>query len=479
MSSLITNHDVSADSHCIVFSNAFNFVDRECMFQEAHACIPSISAWLECSYQHQSSLHFGDQTILSCCGVQQGDPLDPLGFALALQPVIEQISREVPGLLINAWFLDNGTLCGSPSDLCAALSIIEAEGPSRGLFLNHNKSQLVVPPNATPSVDSLPQGIPISEEGFTLLGSPIGSASFCSSTIFKCVSKIEGLLERLRDIQDSQMETTLLRSWLSLPKISFSLHTCAPSLILPALSAFDNIIRRALSDLAGSPLSDWAWLKASLPSSLGELNLRWALSHAPAAFISSYANSRDLIELIIEHPPAISPSLPSCISALAEAAARPLWSSIEDIDVPLQQHFLSYEIDRAAFDILLASAPDRHSRTFVLSCSVPHAGEWLNVISSPSLGLHLMDREFRGCLKYWLGLHIFEEGAKCTVWHSTADIFGNHHVGCGGNADRIFHHNSIRDVMFSASQTAALAPRKEAPSLINRACCVTFKHLEP
>ena len=77
-----------------------------------------------------------------------------------------------------------------------------------------------------------------------------------------------------------------------------------------------------------------------------------------------------------------------------------------------------------------------------------------------------MDHEFRVCLKYWLGLHIFEEGAKCTVCHSAADMFGDHHVGCGGNTDRTFRHNSICDVVFSASQTAAMAPRKKVPSLI-------------
>ena len=32
--------------------------------------------------------------------------------------------------------------------------------------------------------------------------------------------------------------------------------------------------------------------------------------------------------------------------------------------------------------------------------------------------------------------------------------------------DRIFWHNSLRDAVFSAAQTAALAPRKEVPSLI-------------
>ena len=81
-----------------------------------------------------------EHTILCCCGVQQGDPLGPLGFALALQPIIEKIKREVPGLLLNAWYLNDGTLCGSPTDLCCALAIIEAEGPPCGLFLNRSKS---------------------------------------------------------------------------------------------------------------------------------------------------------------------------------------------------------------------------------------------------------------------------------------------------------------------------------------------------
>ena len=40
---------------------------------------------------------------------------------------------------------------------------------------------------------------------------------------------------------------------------------------------------------------------------------------------------------------------------------------------------------------------------------------------------------------------------------------GDHQVGCGGNGDRIHRH---RDAVFSAAQSAALAPRKEVPSLI-------------
>ena len=69
-------------------------------------------------------------------------------------------------------------------------------------------------------------------------------------------------------------------------------------------------------------------------------------------------------------------------------------------------------------------------------------------------------------LGYWLGLRMFAEGSICSICHGAADPYGDHHVGCGGNGDRIFRHNSIRDAIFSVAQSAALAPRKEAPSLI-------------
>ena len=54
----------------------------------------------------------------------------------------------------------------------------------------------------------------------------------------------------------------------------------------------------------------------------------------------------------------------------------------------------------------------------------------------------------------------------CPVFQVTADAYGDHQVGCGGNGDRIHRHDSIRDAVFSAAQSADLAPRKEALSVI-------------
>ena len=62
---------------------------------------------------------------------------------------------------------------------------------------------------------------------------------------------------------------------------------------------------------------------------------------------------------------------------------------------------------------------------------------------------------------------MLEDGASCPICNRITDEFEDHHVGCGGNGDRIRCHD--RDVLFSAAQSATLAPKKEAPALIPNA----------
>lgn len=78
------------------FQNAFISINRSSMFQQIHHHLTGLSAWMGCRYGSQAILHLGEHTILSQSGVQQGDPLGPLGFALTLHPIIERIQSEVP-----------------------------------------------------------------------------------------------------------------------------------------------------------------------------------------------------------------------------------------------------------------------------------------------------------------------------------------------------------------------------------------------
>ena len=436
------------------------------MFQEVRSRLPSMAAWIEFSYGSQPILLFGDFQLLSCTGVQQGDPLGPLCFALTLHPLIERIQSAVPDLCLNAWYLDDGTFCGPSHALSAALEIIDTHGPPRGLFLNKGKSLLSAPSGAEFNSASLLAGIPITSQGYTLLGCPIGPPSYCLNTVSKRVEKIQSVLAHFPDLHDSQIELALQRSCLSLPKISFALRTCPPDFIYPALTAFDNLMRETLSHIVGSPLSNWSWSKASLPSSLGGINLRSATLHSPATYISSLHHSCPLVSEILGFHPSPPAFLRQAIHDLGSSLGQPEWSDLSEIEPPLRQRSLSRAIDLFCHNSLLESAPDIRSKALAHSTAIRHACDWLNVIPSPALGLHMFDHEFRPCLRYWLGLPLFPADSKCSICHSPADRFGDHHVGCGGNSDRIHRHNSIRDAIFSAAQTAALAPRRELPHLI-------------
>ena len=125
---------------------------------------------MESCYSSQSLLLLGRDIIHSCCEVEQGDPMGPLGFALTLDPIIQCIKAEISTLALNAWYLDDGTLVGSSEDLSAALHIVQL------------------------------------------------------------------------DMEDSHLETTLLRSCLSLPKFSYVLRTCPPSNSCQATSNFDAAV---------------------------------------------------------------------------------------------------------------------------------------------------------------------------------------------------------------------------------------------
>ena len=223
------------------------------MFQEIRARIPSMAAWMESCYGVQPIIHLGADSILSWSGIQQGNPLGPLGFALTLQPIVERIKAAVPGLNINAWHLDDGILCGTPDDLTEALRIVEEEGPSRGLLLNSAKSLLYIPKDS----DSY-NPLPTTDTGFILLGCPVGPPQLCEMTFLKQVEKLKETLAKLADLEDSQMEATLPRSCLTLPKVAFSLRTCPPSHVIQATATFDEAMREALNDITGCPLSGWA-----------------------------------------------------------------------------------------------------------------------------------------------------------------------------------------------------------------------------
>ena len=100
------------------------------------------------------------------------------------------------------------------------------------------------------------------------------------------------------------------------------------------------------------------------------------------------------------------------------------------------------------------------------SLGLPNSGSWLNVIPSPTLGLHLKSPEFIVCVKYRLGMQIFPTNGQCYACPVLSDVLGDHAVSCGWGGERVFRHNQIRDCLFTACTQACLGPTREDRALI-------------
>jgi len=83
-------------------------------------------------------LSFGDKSISSEKGLQQGDPLGPTLFCLPIQPLISTLESE-----LNVWFLDDGTLGGDLKNTCLSdLKKVITLGAEVGLQLNASKCEI-------------------------------------------------------------------------------------------------------------------------------------------------------------------------------------------------------------------------------------------------------------------------------------------------------------------------------------------------
>ena len=315
ISSLIQDlgHDQSYIMLKLDFSNAFNRVFRA----DFMSCLRSsrfsgMSAWVEWCYAHCAFLYTPSSHILSCEGVQQGDPLGPFLFSLSLMRLIERINSECPNLRLNVWYLDDGTLIGSIPEVLRALEVVSDYGNTKGLVINLQKCELWWPTLDVFSLEGFPADIPraggpgvvfgadpLISAGVELLGGPIGNAAFAAEYHARHIRKLEFTLQALRDIDDAQIELILLRCCLGYPRMGYAIRACTPSNIPGQLRLFDDLLSSHLESILACPLSPEARALASLPLKLGGLGLPEVSNTAAPAFIASVLATRDLQQRIL------------------------------------------------------------------------------------------------------------------------------------------------------------------------------------
>ena len=139
----------------------------------------------------------------------------------------------------------------------------------------------------------------------------------------------------------------------------------------------------------------------------------------------------------------------------------------EDL-VGVSQRHLGAKVDKEQERRLLEGVEDGDAEEMarLKSLTLPHAGDWLNVVPSTALGLHLRPQEFVMVARYRLGLPLYTKDGPCPACHRLSDRQGNHAMCCGSGGERIARHNHLRDHLHDTAAAAGLGPVREVRFLI-------------
>ena len=484
----------------IDFTNAFNTVDRQTFLRECRSRFPSLSPWVEWCYADPSTLFFGNHTISSESGVQQGDPLGPLLFALALQPVLQQLHATCApgGLQLVFSYLDDCCLAGEYHAVAAAHATLQAAAGQIGLQLNTQKCELIPPAGLHHTIDRslFPSDMIFCANAcFELLGGPIGTEEFCNSHTQHRVEKATRLLEQLGELPDPQVALLLLRHCASFGKLVYSTRVVPHTAHRQALANFDSAIRDSFESFMSCSLSEDSWTLCTLSTQQGGLGLRSCVRHSPAAFLASTAACHSLCHQLdpsYQTDFADAFSAPAAalttfnrevapdhcldsndlieISHLHDRQGSSTPSPTEDCKPKLpRQRELSDRLDDHTLKRLKQTATDAQdwsTRAHLELTGAPSAGQWLHTLPSPTFRNNVSPALYKVMIQRWVRDQLYDEEFTCPLCDGVVDVYGDHCLVCSGGGDRTRRHNLLRNAVFHHCVGANLRPELEKPGLL-------------
>ena len=173
------------------FTNAFNSLHRRDMLLAIKDRLPELYAYSYSAYSQPSTLFYGPYTLQSSEGPQQGDPLGPLMFSNAVQPLLESLGSE-----LTVGYLDDLTLGGLQSQVAKDVQRVIEVGDELGLTLNISKCELIANTGVSVSDPLLRRFQRVDVGDSTLLGAPLFPGqvidTFWSERLTRCRELLTG-----------------------------------------------------------------------------------------------------------------------------------------------------------------------------------------------------------------------------------------------------------------------------------------------
>ena len=157
-----------------------------------------------------------------------------------------------------------------------------------------------------------------------------------------------------------------------------------------------------------------------------------------AAYTASLLSSQDLKEKILDLPEEDCPAhlTDALLTQLSEKQGE---EATKENLTGVTQKAISLKIDLCKQQLLtehITTTGVQRDIARLASLTLPHTGDWLNVVPSPNLGLHLRTAEWAISVKYRLGCPIYSKAGACPAWHSFSDKEADHAISFGQEGER-------------------------------------------
>jgi len=295
---LVRDPSLPLDCHFLQldFINAFSSVDRQAFYHAVLLQIPELAYWVFYCYGCDAFIFYGSDIITSQVEVQEGDPLGPLLFALAVQPLLACIKVHSACIAEAAYLDDVSVVVSSRTAALNLIDLIQVGSAKIGLSLSLSKSVLWCPKDCAGSSlnpTDLPRrhlaiplrGVPLLEIGGVITASVPFSTEFAMAKATKAATAISFL----HSLGDSQVGLLLLRYCLGMLKLFYLLRTTTVTSLLPSLHITDTALSDSLKWIVAGDGPGFGVVKqmgiASLPLRFGGLGITLATDAVKYCFL--------------------------------------------------------------------------------------------------------------------------------------------------------------------------------------------------
>ena len=308
---ILTTTDEDIGIIKIDFQNAFNCISRKRISDELQKQDVGLHKLFHWAY-NQSTLICNDASeavCLSRTGVKQGDPLGPMYFSLGLKNILDPFEEEMGCHMVS--YLDDVLLIGKLEDVWSDFERLVSLTRARGLLVNKQKCLLYCRPGRLR--DGARIDIPMSFDGMSYLGVPIGNKQYLDASLDEMLVKFKTPIINELPKYSADVAYPLLQYCFA-PKLNYIFRNMSPEDASPFSKEVDKVLDSQVLILANAGYLELPYRSAlvrSLPVRMGGLGISNAQATQLCAFHGSFITTIPKIHRHLESSRLLFPYLRS------------------------------------------------------------------------------------------------------------------------------------------------------------------------